>query len=75
MVTKEAVEKTLEKIRVGLQRDGGDITLCDIKEDVVYVKLRGACSGCPMAKLTLKNYVEGTLKKEIPEIKSVEALG
>jgi Fe-S cluster biogenesis protein NfuA len=75
MVTREAVEKALEKVRGGLQRDGGDISLVDIRDDVVYVKMRGACSGCPMAAVTLKNFVEATLKKEIPEIKSIEAVG
>jgi|WetSurMetagenome_2_1015567.scaffolds.fasta_scaffold00064_16 Fe-S cluster biogenesis protein NfuA len=74
MVTKEMVEQSLVKIRVGLQNDGGDISLVDIKEDVVYVRLTGACGCCPMAAATLKNYVEVTLKRDIPEIKAVEAL-
>jgi|WetSurMetagenome_2_1015567.scaffolds.fasta_scaffold00013_11 Fe-S cluster biogenesis protein NfuA len=73
MVTKELVEKALDKVRGGLQRDGGDISLVDIRDDVVYVKFRGACGGCPMAQATLKNFVESSLKKEIPEIKAVEA--
>jgi Fe-S cluster biogenesis protein NfuA len=74
MVTKELVEAALMKVRAGLQRDGGDISLVEIKDDVVYVKLKGACGCCPMAAATLKNFVENTLKKDIPEIKSVEAL-
>jgi Fe-S cluster biogenesis protein NfuA len=74
MVTKELVEASLMKVRAGLQRDGGDIALVDIRDDIVYVKLKGACGGCPMATVTLKNFVESTLKKDIPEIKSVEAL-
>jgi Fe-S cluster biogenesis protein NfuA len=68
------VENILEKIKVGLQRDGGDIELVEIKDSVVYVKLKGACGTCPMATLTLKNWVEANLKREIPEIKSVEAV-
>jgi Fe-S cluster biogenesis protein NfuA len=75
MVTKEQVEKALTKVREGLQRDGGDIALVDIRDDIVYVRLKGACGCCPMAQVTLKNFVESTLKKEIPEIKSVEAVG
>jgi Fe-S cluster biogenesis protein NfuA len=71
---REDVEKVLEKIKVGLQRDGGDIELVEIKDSVVYVKLKGACGTCPMATLTLKNWVEANLKREIPAIKSVEAV-
>ncbi|MGQ9571121.1 MAG: NifU family protein [Thermodesulfovibrionales bacterium] len=71
---KEKVEAVLAKIRVGLRADGGDIELVDIKENTVYVKLKGACGTCPMSTLTLKNWVEANLKKEIPEIHSVHAV-
>ena len=71
---KEDVEKVLEKVRAGLQRDGGDIELVEIKGTVVYVKLKGACGSCPMATLTLKNWVETNLKKEIPEISAVQSV-
>jgi Fe-S cluster biogenesis protein NfuA len=71
---KEDVEKVLEKIRTGLKRDGGDIELVDIKDSVVYVKLKGACGTCPMSTLTLKNWVEANLKREIPEISTVQAV-
>ncbi len=71
---KERVEKVLEKIRVGLARDGGDIELVEIKDSVVYVKLKGACGSCPMSTYTLKNWVEAYLRKEIPEIVSVQAV-
>jgi len=72
-MVREDVEKVLEKIKAGLQRDGGDIELVEIKDTVVYVKLKGACGTCPMATLTLKNWVEANLKREIPEITSVQA--
>jgi len=71
---KKKVEDVLAKIRVGLRADGGDIELVEIKENVVYVKLKGACGTCPMATLTLKNWVEANLKKEIPEIRAVQAV-
>ncbi len=74
MVTKERVLEVLNKVRFGLKREGGDIDLVDIKEDVVFVKLKGACGTCPMSTITLKTWVEATLKKEIPEIKSVQAV-
>lgn len=71
---KENVENVLEKIRVGLKRDGGDIELVDVKDSIVYVKLTGACGTCPMSTLTLKNWVEANLKRELPEISAVQAV-
>jgi Fe-S cluster biogenesis protein NfuA len=71
---REDVEKVLEQVRVGLQRDGGDIELVEIKGTVVYVKLKGACGSCPMATITLKNWVETNLKREIPEISAVQSV-
>lgn len=70
---REKVEEVLEKVRPMLQRDGGDVELVDVQDDgVVKVRLTGACSGCPMSTMTLKNAIEETIKKEIPEITSVE---
>jgi Fe-S cluster biogenesis protein NfuA len=74
MISKEMVEGVLEKIRVGLRSEGGDIDLIDIKENVVYVKLTGACGTCPMSTLTLKNWVEANIKREIPEVAAVQAV-
>jgi len=70
---KEKVQKVLNKIRPSLQADGGDVELVDVGDDgVVKVRLQGACAGCPMSQMTLKNGIENLLKKEIPEVKSVE---
>ncbi|MBA4348903.1 MAG: hypothetical protein C0415_02805 [Thermodesulfovibrio sp.] len=74
MVSKQSVESVLEKIRSGLKRDGGDIELIDVKDDIVYVKLKGACGTCPMATLTLKNWVEASMKRDIPAVKAVQAV-
>jgi Fe-S cluster biogenesis protein NfuA len=72
---KEKVEKVIRKIRPYLQRDGGDIQLVSVSNDgVVRVRLTGACRGCPMAAMTLKNSVEANLKREIPEIRKVLAV-
>jgi len=74
MVTKEQVEGVLAKIRIGLRAEGGDIEFVDIKDSgTLYVRLTGACGTCPMSTLTLKNLVETTIKREIPEIKAVVA--
>ncbi|MEN8262209.1 MAG: NifU family protein [Nitrospirota bacterium] len=70
---REKVEEVLQKVRPMLQRDGGDVELVDVQDDgVVKVRLTGACSGCPMSTMTLKNAIEETIKKEVPGIKSVE---
>ncbi|MFO0753789.1 MAG: NifU family protein [Thermodesulfovibrionales bacterium] len=73
MVEKERVEEVLKKIRPGLESEGGDIELLEVKDDIVYVKLKGACGTCPMSALTMKNWVEATMKREIPEVKAVQA--
>jgi Fe-S cluster biogenesis protein NfuA len=56
-----------------LQADGGDVEFVAIEEGVVKVRLKGACAGCPMSQMTLKQGIEKLLKKEIPEVKSVES--
>lgn len=60
------INNIIEKqISPELQKDGGDITLVDIDGNKVYVKLRGKCSGCKNSMLTLKSFVEMTLKETI----------
>lgn len=60
-------------IRPQLQGDGGDVEFVDIDEDnVVIVRLTGACVGCPMSQLTLKAGIERIVKQQVPEIKAVE---
>ncbi len=71
---KEKVQKVINKIRPMLQADGGDVELVDVEKGVVKVRLKGACAGCPMSQMTLKNGIERFLKKEIPEVKSVESV-
>ncbi|MDA8084948.1 MAG: NifU family protein [Nitrospiraceae bacterium] len=71
---RERVEEVLNKVRVGLKSEGGDIELIDVRDDVVYVRLKGACGTCPMSTLTMKNVVESSIKREIPEIKAVQAV-
>lgn len=72
---KEKVEAALNKIRPQLKMDGGDVQLVEAGADgVVKVKLTGACHGCPMSQLTLKMGIERILKKEVPEVKEVQAV-
>ncbi len=73
---REKIEKILkEKVRPFLAMEGGSVELVEITENnVVRVRLTGACGGCPMAQLTLKSLVENTIKSQIPQIKRVEAI-
>jgi Fe-S cluster biogenesis protein NfuA len=71
---KAAVEQALAKIRPMLQRDGGDIELVEISDGTVKVRLTGACKGCPMSQMTMKQGVEKLLLKEVPGLKAVEAV-
>ena len=69
---KERVQKAIDSIRPSLQADGGDVELVDVSADgVVKVRLKGACSSCPMSQMTLKMGIEKIIKKEVPEIKEV----
>ncbi len=71
---KKAVEQALTKVRPMLQRDGGDIELVDVTDGIVKVRLTGACKGCPMSQMTLKQGVEKLLMKEVPGLKQVQAV-
>jgi len=69
---KEKVEKAIQGVRPSLQADGGDIELVSVSDTgKVTVRLMGACNGCPMAQMTLKQGVETYLKKEVPEVTEV----
>jgi Fe-S cluster biogenesis protein NfuA len=68
---QDKVAEVLAKVRPVLVRDGGDVELIEVNDGTVKVRLVGACAGCPMSKLTLKNGIERILKQEIPEVKEV----
>lgn len=72
---KESVQKAIEELKPHLRADGGDIELVDVTEDgIVMVRLLGACVGCPMRQMTLTHGVTRFLKKQVPEIKEVQAV-
>ena len=72
---KEQVQKAIDKVRPGLQADGGDVELVDVSADgIVKVKLTGACHGCPMAQMTLKMGIEKVIKQQVPSVKEVIAI-
>ncbi|HNZ09759.1 MAG TPA: NifU family protein [Bacillota bacterium] len=71
----EKVQAVLDQIRPSLQADGGDVELVEVTPDnIVKVRLQGACKGCPMSQMTLKMGIEKLLKKQIPEIVAVESV-
>jgi len=64
------VVSMLDKAKIWIQKDGGDVTLIDIKEGTVYVQLQGACVGCGSAGTTIKFGIEKEMRTMIhPEIK------
>ena len=73
--TQNNVEKALEEIRPFLISDGGNIKLLSIEKNIVKVQLEGACSGCSVNQMTLKNGVEATIRKYAPHIEEVINIG
>jgi Fe-S cluster biogenesis protein NfuA len=70
----DKVQAVIDKIRPSLQADGGDVELVEVDNGTVKVRLQGACKGCPMSQMTLKNGIEKILKQEIPEVDRVEGV-
>jgi len=69
---KDRIQDILDKVRPGLQADGGDCELVDVLDDgTVQVRLTGACKGCPMSQMTLQMGIEATLKQHVPEVQQV----
>lgn len=69
----EQIKELLEtRVRPAVARDGGDITYHGFKDGIVYLRMQGACSGCPSSTATLKYGIQNLLKHYIPEVESVE---
>lgn len=71
---REKIEAAINRMRPALQADGGDVELVEVNDGVVSVRLTGACGGCPMATMTLKNGIERIIREEVPEVKEVVAV-
>lgn len=72
---KIEVQQALEEIRPMLQADGGDVELVEVTEDgIVRVRLQGACKGCPMSQMTVKNGIERLLKEKVDGVTEVESI-
>lgn len=66
------VAEIIAEVRPFIQSDGGDIELLKLEDSVVYVRLTGACVGCPSSMVTLKQGVEARIREDLPQIESVE---
>lgn len=72
-VVKDIKDIINTRVRPAVAQDGGDIIFEKFSEGVVYLKLKGACSGCPSSTLTLKSGIENMLRYYVPEVKEVRA--
>ncbi len=69
---EEKILAALEQVRPALQRDGGDVQFIGVDEHgVVSLKLLGACGGCPMSTMTLKNFIQTVLVEQVPGVTDV----
>ena len=72
---RHRIEAALKEIRPFLKNDGGDISLIEVKNKTVKVRLEGTCTSCSVNQMTLKSGVEMTIKKHAPEIENVVNIG
>ncbi len=69
---EEKILQALEQVRPALQRDGGDVEFIGVDEfGIVSLKLLGACGGCPMSTMTLKNFIQTILVEQVPGVTEV----
>ncbi len=75
MDTVKLIKETIKtKVRPILVMDGGNIEFIDYKDGVVNVKLMGACNGCPLSGITLKNTVKSIIQETVPEVVDIQAV-
>ncbi|HLB58478.1 MAG TPA: NifU family protein [Bdellovibrionota bacterium] len=70
----ERVKAIIEEIRPHVQMDGGDIEFVKVEGKNVYLRLHGACCGCPSSQMTLKLGIQRRIQEEIPEVEDVIAV-
>lgn len=69
------IEASLDSIRPYLKADGGDVKVKEISEDhVVRLEFIGACGNCTMSTMTFKAGVEAAIKRDVPEVRSIEVI-
>lgn len=68
------VNDIIDEIRPFLMNDGGNISFVKLEENIVYISLQGACVGCPIRDITIKEGIEKAIISEIPTIKEVRVI-
>ena len=68
----EKIKNVIDKLRAFLISDGGNLEFIKYEDNIVYVQLMGACDGCPLIDVTLKDGIEEMICSEIPEVKEVK---
>ena len=71
MTVEERVNAALDKVRPGIQADGGEVWLIKVEEGTAYVQMLGACGGCPASTITLKGAIEAVVTADVPEVTQV----
>ena len=71
MNNEEKIKEIINKLKPYLISDGGDIEFVKYENNIVYIKMLGACAGCALIDYTLKDGIEMAIKEEVPEVKEV----
>ena len=71
MNSEEKIISLIDELRPFLINDGGNIEFVKYEDNIVYIKMMGACSNCEMLDLTLKDGIEAAIKEEVPEVLEV----
>ena len=71
MTVEERVNAALDKVRPGIQADGGEVWLIKVEDGTAYVQMLGACGGCPASTITLKGAIEAVVTADVPEVTQV----
>lgn len=71
MLMQEKVQKIIDKMRPYIQMHGGDVSLLEIKDGIVKLKVSGACVGCSFSDETFNGMIGGMIREEIPEVKEI----
>lgn len=71
MKNEEKIKEIINKLKPYLISDGGDIEFVKYENNIVYIKMLGACAGCALLDYTLKDGIEMAIKEEVPEVKEV----
>lgn len=72
---EEKIKNIINTLRPFLINDGGNIEFIKYENNIVYIKMSGACANCQMLDLTLKEGIESAIMEEVPEVKEVINIG